>query len=341
MKKFNLTLTLIFCMTSLLMAQETFEGIGKKGHYNKTVKGAEAFAIPQLAIGFETFVETKQVVQESKLSNLQNNFSAASKGKQYGGRQSSSARTTTILNADMELADFQELANDFQKILEGEIRNAGFKVYGLDELAEKPSYGKIADKFSNKTEKKAKKSKDEDIGQGQVKVLPENGLFMFDDKSFATGGVAFTVAMKNFYQETNAITLLQNISIDFSTVEMNVAIDAGRKGKTTTADTKVLPKMHINDNSFYFVGKNGSADYPGKLNGEYISEKEYSAKIYRDKEKGKSLFTKMFAIGTPSIDFDPFIVEMSKETYKDAARELFTQYSKDFASSLAIAANGK
>lgn len=341
MKKLSTTLAALALSAGTIFGQEVFNGIGAKGTYNKAIKGTEAFYVPQFQIGFETYSETVQVVQEGKLSKLQNNFAAHSKGGQYAGQQSGSAKVTTILNAEMELQDFQELANDFQAILDKEIEKAGFKVIRMSDIDKYPSFEKVKEKYGNKTDRKAGKSSADDIGSGMIKVYPQNTLFMFDEKSALTGGgPAFYTMMKKVHAETGGTMILQNIQIDFTTVELDVDLSAGRKGKTTTAEMKVLPKMRISYNTFDFIGpKGGPNPAPARMNDEFISNKAYNAKIYSDKAKAETLFSKMFSLkGKPDVNFDPRIVEMSKEDYKTAARDLFTQYSQEFAKALVVGA---
>lgn len=343
MKKLTLILAVLALCANTLMAQEKFNGIGAKGHYNKAIKGATAFTIPQLSVGFETYVETKQVVQEGKVSKLQNVFEAHSKGGQYAGQQSGSAQVTTILNSGMELADYQKLTNEFQEILEAEIEKAGFKVVKLGDLMQQESFQKIKEKFEGKTDKKKGKVDESDIGNAKIQMLPENGIFMFNEKSFAVGGVPLVVAVKNYYKDSDAILMTQNLDIDFSTVELDVELDAGRRGKTTTAEMKVLPKMRITYNTFDFFAKNGSpSSTPARMTAEFVSDKEYKAQIYSDKAKAESLMSKLFSLkGKPDVNFDPRIVEMSKEDYMASAKDLFTQYSKEFAKALVVGAKGK
>jgi len=292
----------------------------------------EIVTIPQLSVNFDRFVETKVVVQEGKLSKLQNTFAAASKGGSYGGSARSSAETTTILSTDMQLSDFQQLANEFQLILEEEISKAGIQVLPLTDFVQTEGFQKMQEKYSDKTANKGKKNTEEDT-KSKIRMFPENGVFMFDEKSMALGGVSFVGMVRNIQKETDAILLLQNLDINFSTVELDVDLDAGVKRAVTTASTKVLPKMSISKNTFNFVGKNGPGAF-AEIKEEYISDKEYTGKIYQDAEKGKSFMEEMFGLG-PTIDFDPFIVEIDKETYKNAARDLFRAYAKDFAKTYA------
>ncbi|AFL84198.1 hypothetical protein Belba_1591 [Belliella baltica DSM 15883] len=343
MKKIILSAAIISLSVGSLFAQEMFNGFGAKGFYNKSLKNQESFYIPQMQIGFETYVETKQVEKESKLSAFANNMAAHSKGGQYSGRQSSSARVTTILNAGMELSDFQLLADDFHEILENEIEKAGFNVLQMEEVDKLESFQKIKDKYSDKTEKKQSKADPNDVGFGTVKVYPNHTLFMFDEKSVMKGGgPAFYGMLKKVHAETNAAMILQNLTIDFSTVDLEVEIDAGTRGKTTTAEMKILPKMRITYNIMDFITpKGGPNSAPASLSTEFISSKEYNANIYTDKDKAESLFKKFFAIGVPSVDFDPRIIEMSKEDYMAAAKDLFTQYSQEFAKALVVGAKGK
>ncbi|WP_111392952.1 hypothetical protein [Algoriphagus aquaeductus] len=334
MKKSMFAMLMVLLSMTQVQAQELFNGLSK-GPYRKTVDESDKITIPQFSINFETYTETKVVVQEGKLSKLQNTFEAASKGGQYGGSQSGSAKTTTILNSPLELADFQELANDFQLILEEEISKAGKTVLSLKDLTQTTGYGKLVEKYSTKTESKGKKNSEESVGVGQINMFPENSLFMFDEKSLTRGGgVPFVTMMRNFNKETGAVVMLNNVDVDFSTVELNVSLDAGTKGKTTTADTKVFPKMRISRNTMDFIGKGGSpSTAPATMVSEYVANKEYEAKIYKDTAKSKSLIDKMMGSGA-KIDFDPFIVEMSKDTYKQAARDLFRQYAQDLAKAL-------
>lgn len=188
MNKILLTMVAVVLLAGSLIAQDLFDGKGTKGMHNKSLKNQNTFYIPQMQIGFETFVETTQVQQESKLSNLQNNFAAASKGKQYGGRQSGSARVTTILDAGMELVDFQKLAEDLHGILEDEIRKAGFNVLDFETGNRMDSYQKVLEKYSDKTDKKQGKASDDDTGVNEIKVFPKNTIFMFDEKSLMKGG---------------------------------------------------------------------------------------------------------------------------------------------------------
>lgn len=320
---------------SSLQAQEIFNGLSS-GPYRKVVDESDKLTIPQFSINFETFTETKVVVQEGKLSKLQNTFDAASKGGQYAGGQSSSAKTTTILNSPLDLSDFQQLADEFQLILEEEIGKVGKTVIPLEELTQTEGYSKLVEKYSGKTEDKGKKNSDDNVGVGQIKMFPKNSLFMFDEKSVTRGGgVPFVTMMRNFNKETGAVMLLTNLDIDFSTVELDVDLAAGTKRSVTTAETKVLPKMRITRNTFDFIGKGGSpSTAPAELVSEYVADKTYSAQIFQDASKSKSLIEKVMGSGA-KIDFDPFIVEMSKDTYKQAAKDLFRQYAQDFAKALA------
>ncbi|GMQ23656.1 hypothetical protein Aoki45_03380 [Algoriphagus sp. oki45] len=329
MKKISSTLLMVLFAVSTLPAQDLFSGFGSKGHYNKISQESDIVTIPQLSVSFDKFVETKVVVSEGKLSKLQNTFEAASKGGSYGGEAKSSAQTITILDTDMQLADFQELANDFQLILEEEISKAGIKVLPLQDFVKTEGFQKMSEKYSDKTANKGKKNSDEDT-KSKVRMFPENGVFMFDENSLAKGGVPFIGMVRNIQKETGAVMLLQNIDINFATVELDASMEASTKRKVTTAETKVIPKMNISRNTFDFVGKNG----PGasaELIVEYLADKEFDAKIYQDPEKGRSLFGQIFGVGIPTIEFDPFIVEMDKETYKSAARDLFRKYAQDFA----------
>ncbi|TNF43404.1 MAG: hypothetical protein EP311_03195 [Cytophagales bacterium] len=334
MKKITSTLFLVLLAYSGLVAQDMFKGFGSKGYYNKLSQESEIVTIPQLSVSFDKFVETKVVVSEGKLSKLQNTFEAASKGGSYGGEAKSSAQTTTILDTDMQLSDYQELANEFQLILEEEISKAGIQVLPLQEFVKTEGFQKMSEKYSDKTANKGKKNDDEDT-KSKIRMFPENGVFIFDEKSLARGGVPFIGMIRNIQKETGAILLLQNIDINFATVELDVQLDAGTKKSVTTAETKVLPKMNISRNTFDFVGKNGANNASAELAMEYVANKEYKANIYKDSEKGKSLFNKMFGIGGATIEFDPFIVEMDKETYKAAARDMFRQYAQDFAKTYA------
>lgn len=331
MKILSSILLASFFIAIQLQAQDLFEGFGTKGYLNKISKEQDAVVIPQLSISFDTYKEKKVVATESKLSKMQNTFSAMSKGSQYGGSARGSAMTVTILDTDMQLEDFQELANSFQQILEEEIANAGVKTIALKEFAKTESYSKLAEKYAEKTVDKGKKNSEENIGKGQIRIFPENSLFLFDEKSLVKGGgVSFITMLRGIIKETEAVLLLQNLDINFSTVELDVDVSAGVKRSVTEAQTKVLPKMSISRNVFDFLGKNGPGAYAA-LKEDYVSSKEYKARIYQDKEKGKSMLEKMFSLKGATIEFDPYIVEMDKNTYKTAATELFRQYAKDFA----------
>ncbi|MFD2201529.1 hypothetical protein [Shivajiella indica] len=343
MSKFILSVFLFAVSANALIAQELFNGFGAKGFYNKSLKSQESFYIPQMQIGFETYVETKEVKNESGLSSFANTMAAHSKGGQYGGKQSSSARVTTILNAGMELEDFQVLANDFHVILENEIQKAGLTILKMEDVNKMESFQKVKEKYSDKTDKKQSKANPDDVGFGTIKVYPSNTLFMFDESSMMKGGgPAFYGMMKKVHSETNAGMILQNLTIDFSTVELDVQLDAGVKGKSTTAEMKILPKMRITYNTMDFITpKGGPNSAPASLVGEFVSDKEYNAKIYSDKNKAESLFKQFFSLSAPNVDFDPRIIEMSKEDYIAAAKHLFTEYSKEFAKTLVVGAKGK
>lgn len=334
MKKITSTLLMVLFAGSTLLAQDLFYGFGSKGYYNKISQETDIVTIPQLSVSFDKFVETKVVVSEGKLSKLQNTFEAASKGGSYGGEAKSSAQTITILNTDMQLSDFQELANEFQLILEEEISKAGIKVLPLQDFVKTEGFQKMSEKYSDKTENKGKKNSDEDT-KSKIRMFPENGVFMFDEKSVARGGVPFIGMVRNIQKETGAILLLQNIDINFATVELDASVEASSIRKVTTAETKVIPKMNISRNTFDFVGKNGPNNASAEMTVEYLADKEFDAKIYQDPEKGRSLFGQIFGVGIPTIEFDPFIVEMNKETYKSAARDLFRKYAQDFAKTYA------
>lgn len=343
MKKLILSMAVLAISASTLFAQEMFNGFGAKGIYNKSLKNQDSFYIPQMQIGFETYVQVKEVQKESGLSAFANSMAAHSKGGQYGGRQSGSARVTTILNAGMQVEDFQALANDFHDILENEIQKAGLNVLKMEEVDKMESFQKVKEKYSDKTDKKQSKANPDDVGFGTIKVYPDKTLFMFDEKSMMKGGgPAFYGMMKKVHAETNAGMILQNLTIDFSTVELDVKLDAGVKGKSTTAEMKILPKMRITYNTMDFITpKGGPNSAPASLVGEFVSEKEYNANIYSDKSKAESLFKQFFSLSAPNVDFDPRIVEMSKEDYIAAAKDLFTQYSKEFAKALVVGAKGK
>lgn len=166
---------------------------------------------------------------------------------------------------------------------------------------------------------------------------------MFDESSLMKGGgPAFYGMIRKVHAETKAVMILQNLDIDFATVELDVELDAGQRGKSTKAETKVLPKMRITYNTFDFIGpKGGPNGTPCRMVAEMVSEKSYQATIVRDKTKGESLFKSIFSIGKPDVNFDPFIVEMSKEDYKAAAKDMFGQYCKAFVATLSQAAKGK
>lgn len=138
--------------------------------------------------------------------------------------------------------------------------------------------------------------------------------------------------------------ILQNLIIDLATVELDVQIDAGSKGKTTKAEMKVLPKMNITYNVFDFITpKGGPLAAPARLKSDFVSSTAYNPKIYSDKAKAESLFSKMFSLKSkPNVDFDPrIVVSITKEDYIAAAKDLFTQYSQEFAKALVVGAKGK
>ena len=341
MKAFAIFLIASLLSMSYLNAQELFSGFGKKGPYAKVVREFEKVTIPQLSITYKTYVETKVVEKEGRLSAMANTFDAASKGGTYVGK-SSSAMTVTILDVPMELADFQSLTNDFQKILEEELSNAGVPLVRLEDFAQTKMYAKWADKYSNKTENKGKKNDDENVGKGDIRMFPYQSLFVFDEKSLVLGGgVPFITMVRNTIKETGAAILLQNFDINFSVVDVDVDLAAGTKRTVTSATTEVFPRMNISRNTFNILGKNGPASAHAEITQEYKAEKEYGARIYQDPEKGKKLLEKMFSLKGATIEFEPFIVEMDKETYIAAAKDLFRQYSKDFASVYADVLKGK
>jgi hypothetical protein len=216
-------------------------------------------------------------------------------------------------------------------------------VVKLEDLMQQESFSKIKEKFEGKTDKKKGKTNESDIGNTKVQMLPENGIFMFNENSLAVGGVALAVAVKNYYKESDAILLTQNIDLDFSTVELDVDLDAGTKRKVTSAEMKVLPKMRITYNTFDFIAKNGSpASTPARMTEEFISDKEYNAVISKDKDKAESLMSKLFSLKPKAdVNFDPRIIEMSKEDYIESAKYLFTLYSKEFAKALVLGSQGK
>ncbi|MGY6521627.1 MAG: hypothetical protein ACXIUD_07855 [Mongoliitalea sp.] len=342
MNKILLTMAAALLSAGSLFAQDLFNGFGTKGMENKYLKKVDSYYIPQMQIGFETYVETKQVAFESKLSSFANSMEAMSKGGSYGGRQATSARVTTILDAGMELGDFQKLANDFHGILEDELRKAGFNVLDMKEVDKMESFQKIKEKYSDKTDKKQGKSSDDDIGAKAIKVYPDYTLFMFDEKSLMKGGgPAFYGMLKKVHAETNAGMILQNLIVDFSTVELDVKIDAGTKGKATAAEMKIVPKMRITYNAIdWITPKGGPSSAPSKLKEEFVSKNEYNANIYSDPKKAETLF-EFFFKGKPPVDFDPRIISISKEDYIAAAKDLFTQYSQEFAKTMVVGAKGK
>ncbi|WP_194976017.1 hypothetical protein [Aquiflexum lacus] len=359
MKKTAISL-MVYCLisTSSIFAQDLFDGIGTKGFQNKNIKGAEGFIVPQLNIGFETFTETVKIQQESKVSNIRNNLATVGTNKNYV-RQSGAAKVTTILSVDMLPEDFQSLSNDFQKILEEEISKAGFTVTPLEELDQFSAYAPIKERFGNKTEKTKGKTADVEIGDGKVMFLPENGIMMYNgDLKSVSMGIGLIKNLKDLMKESSSIVLMQNLDIDFSNVELDVdfksrmrvststvgyyEITSTDKSKSTDATYNVYPVMKIKNNNIGIVDKTGSMPAaPVSLKKDFISDIPYEAKLYTDKKKSESLFNQLFSLKRKmDVDFDPIIVEMSKETYMDASRHLFRMYSQEFAKTLAVGANG-
>lgn len=99
--------------------------------------------------------------------------------------------------------------------------------------------------------------------------------------------------------------------------------------------------MKIKNNNIGIVDKTGSMPVaPVSLKGDFISDIKYEAKLFTDKKKSESLFNQLFPLKKMDVDFDPIIVEMSKETYINASKHLFRIYSQEFAKALAVGANG-
>ncbi|PRY86259.1 hypothetical protein [Mongoliibacter ruber] len=355
--------TVIVCLVGIMVslnvsAQDLFEGIGTKGSQNRNIKGAEGFIVPQLSVGFETFIETVKIQQESKLSNVRNNLATVGTNKNYV-RKSGAAKVTTILSVDMGPEDFQSLTNDFQKILEEEIENAGFKVTPLGELVKFNSYAPIKERFGNKTEKTKGKTAEVEVGDGKVMFLPEGGIMMYNgDLRSVSMGIGLIKNLKNLMQESNSVILMQNLDIDFSNVELDVdfksrmrvstsnvgyyKVTSSDNSTSTDASYNVYPVMKIKNNNMGIVDKSGSMPAaPVSLKEDFVSDIPYEANLYTDKKKSESLFTQLFSLKRKvDVDFDPIIVEMSKEAYMDASRHLFRKYSQEFAKTLAIGAKG-
>jgi hypothetical protein len=344
--------------TSSIFAQDLFDGIGTKGIQNRTLKGAEGIIVPQLNVGFETFIETVKIQQESKVSNIRNNLATVGTNKNYV-RQSGAAKVTTILSVEMGPSDFQALSNDFQNIMEEEISKAGFKVTSLNELDNFDAYAPIKERFGNKTEKTKGKTSDVEIGDGKVVFLPENGIMMYSgDMRSVSLGIGLIKNLKDLMKESNSIIVMQNLDIDFSNVELEVEfqsrmrvstnnvgyykVTSSDNNKSTDANFNVYPVMKIKNNNVGLVDKTGSMPQsPIMLKEDFVSDKPYEAKLYTDKKKSESLFNQIFSLKRKmDVDFDPIIVEMTKEIYMDASRDLFTQYSREFAKALAAGANG-
>ncbi len=301
-------------------AQELFEGFGgKKGFYNKIVAKSDKLVVPQLCISFNTYYETKETASKKvRNSGVSSTVSA-------------SGITTTVLNTDMKLEDFQQLADEFQLILEEELVKAGIPVLSLNDFTKTKSFEKLIDKYGNKTENKQDKNSDDRIGKGRIRVFPKNSVFIFDENSLMRGGVASITQNRKLIKETKAIPLLQNITINFATMKIEAKID----GVDFSSEATIIPRMSISKNTFDFFGNDGVNNVAASLLAPpYIANTSYNANIYQNASKGKGLLEALFT-NMNNIEFDPFIVDMNKDMYMKYARDLFRQYSSDFAKTCA------
>lgn len=339
MKKILLPLMLAL-MVVTSSAQSRFNLLGEGEKAPSDFRKLSGVTVPQLRVGFETHSVATIVKQEGKVSALRGNLATVGTNKNYT-RQSSMVEASSILNSGMEKSDFQQLTNDFQLILEDELKKAGIKLTTNTELQSVKEYAPIKENFSKKTDKVESKQEDADLSEDRIYYIPDNSLMIYNGTGVGHG-VGTIVKLQKLVQKTDAVMLLHNLDVDFSFIKLEADVQGGWNYsgsstiKTTNASVQVFPIMNIPDLKLVTIGSNGSiSTVPITLKSTYLSQKTYEAKMYQDKKKSESLFTQMFSLKRKrDIEFDPMIIELSKEDYIRAAKDMFRQYASDLAKAI-------
>jgi hypothetical protein len=342
------TISVIMClMSGVVLAQSKFTFLGEGEKSEKDLRKLSGVMAPQLSVGFETYSVTTIMESESKVSAIRGNLATVGTNKNYT-RQSSLIEASTILNANMEKEDFQQLTNDFQKILEEELTKGGVRTIKLAELQGMKEYRPIRDQFAKKTDKVSGKQETADISKDKIYYLADNSLMIYKGEGIGHG-VATITKLKKLVSKADAVMLLHNIDVDFAVVKIDAEVGGGwsyggsSKYKSTKANLQVFPIMNISDLKLTLVNSTGSiTPTPIRLKDSFLAEKSYPAKMYHDEKKSESLFMKMFSLKAKrDIEFDPMIIEMEKEVYMNAARDLFRQYSAELAKEIAYSQSNK
>lgn len=346
MKRIVTLLLSITLVTMHIQAQSLYNYLGQGERNDKDLRKMGSFAIPQLRVGFETYSVKTVFVQEGRASAMASSLATIGTNKSYN-RQGSTIEASAILNSNMEKEDFQQLTEDFQTIMEDALEAAGLKVHRLADLGSFKEYGSLEDKFSKKTAKLNEKKEESELGNKIVYYLPENGLMMYDGSSIGWA-VPTIVKVKKMTTKNDVILMIKNVDVDFSFIMIEGSVkggwnrNSGANYKNTEAKMEVLPVMNVKDVKLSLAGSTGSvAPTPIVLKDTYTASKSYEASLYQDAKKSESLFVKLFAFKRKDIEFDPMIIEVDKEVLMNAARDLFKEYSKDFAETVLYATQNK
>lgn len=350
----NLTLNktvllfLLITMTSSAIGQSAFNRLGEGEKSLNDFRKLSNVMIPQFRLGFETHSQVTIMRQEGKLSALAGNLATVGTDKTYN-RQRSYVEASAILDAGMEKEDFQTLTNELHQILLDEFKKQGIHVVDGDELSKIKSYQKIQEGFSAKTSRQEDKKEKADLNDDRIYYLADNSLMIYKGDGVAHG-VGTITRLKKLVKEADAVILLPNIDVDFCVIKLDAEVEGGwnysgsSTFKSTNANCEVFPVMNISELTLSTIGSNGSVSIGATnitLKEPFMAEKSYQAKMYQDKEKSKSLFKKLFALGVPDVEFNPMIIELSKEDYMNAARDLFRQYGEALAKAVKYSQQNK
>lgn len=338
--------TLLFLVSCMLgavtLAQSPFIDLGPGEKSLGDFRKLPGISIPQLRVGYELYREERIVVKESGVSAFANSLSTVGTDKNYS-RQQAGIQTSSILDAGLTKEDFQLLTNEFHDILHEELAKNGVKVVSYTDMQGMKEYQALAENFGKKSERQEDKKEKRDLSQDRIYYLSDESIMIYNGEGVGHS-VGTIVKLKKFVGASEAVMLLQNLDVDFCVIELDGKVEGGfsdgGRGNTvntsTQATSKVLPIMNVAVANITTIGANGSISVrPIELKEPLRADNEYQAKLFKDKQKSENLFASLFSLKPANaVEFDPTIIQLSKEDFREAAHDLFRKYARVLAENI-------
>lgn len=318
MKTINLKMTAIslgllysmtgFCQVTLDEAKKYLDVPGGVQSVDKKVlKEPSPQAFPYIALRFRT--GSAELLTDGK------------------GKEASSAKTYAVLDG-IDSTLFQEITNDFAKLFEQKLKDAGVTVVELSKIKETKSYKKFTEEVSNRN---------------------------FDHKDYGTAHVYTQDNTPFFYYPTGAMKVAKyvgdceggaaylRLTVDFVEFDLNVSKSYGWDVTTTNFSAKAFPVVKVTGEP-YAEGTWDMATGANKAGGltmmdhkKYFSAyfnqlkpiyEAYQGKVDGYNDKLPKFATKKYRVfGSNAPQLGTFVIDAERDSFKKAAMKALTKYA--------------